>query len=689
MELTGEKEIKTEAKVHVISFYSFLYTSISLIFIGILIKLFVHDVLDVQFISAHFNLPLSEFVAEKSEKIQYYLLTFLFPFIYIFMFKLVSKFKSSKSFDKKFLFISALEFILAVFIFIDLNFLDSEKYFFKIHSSYLIIAMLLVVGLYLTYLYQVGTVKFKKSMDIVLYSILAFFLAVVFWIHFVPSYAYDYINLHHFESYYYPIYKVFSGLTIGYDFNCLYGLYPYIYEPFLKLTGGVSIPKISFISSFLIILSSLSIAAALWFYIKNKVLYFLSVVSFVYFLCILPLISTNGYYLQFLPHRTIFLSLMIAVCALYLNIKNKTVNKAILYLGYVVSFFSIIWNFETGFIVLAVWIALLIYLQLYRFKLNNKKLYLNISKILLSGILVLFAVFAVICMIPYFRIGKFISLSNYFEAQSLFYNSGYFMIKMKLFSQPWLLPILIYMVALIKSINVLRFMGNNKDKFFDVRKSAMYFVLAVIGFGIFVYYQGRSHILVLGVVVFPAVVLSGLFMQEYFNKFLEYNSFKSVYKELSKIYLLKFLAFFIMFSLSVGAVFQLFFVKNLIKSLSMQRTRIQNPAYFSFRLDYIKDVAKNEKNIDIIAQNASLYYTELKMKDKLSFSAVPDWATKESYYRVLDWLNKTDNTVIFDLYSLSQILKYEPQKAPEVLKRRFKLVATYSNLLVFKPKQMI
>ena len=84
------KELHNEDKKYYISFISFSLTAIVLLAVGYVLS-FIKNELEVKYILETYNISLDHFVSERSEKIQYIVLTLLFPFVFIIFYKLVDK----------------------------------------------------------------------------------------------------------------------------------------------------------------------------------------------------------------------------------------------------------------------------------------------------------------------------------------------------------------------------------------------------------------------------------------------------------------------------------------------------------------------------------------------------------------------------------------------------------------------
>ena len=98
----------------------------------------------------------------------------------------------------------------------------------------------------------------------------------------------------HFSSYFAPVYKVYSGQTIGIDFTNLYGFYQYFYELFFKLFHKSSIQFFSVINTVLVCLSVIFVAMTLYLNIKNKLIALVFFLAYVYLYNLINVFSTQS-----------------------------------------------------------------------------------------------------------------------------------------------------------------------------------------------------------------------------------------------------------------------------------------------------------------------------------------------------------------------------------------------------------
>jgi hypothetical protein len=120
---------------------------------------------------------------------------------------------------------------------------------------------------------------------------------------------------------------------------------------------------------------------------------------------------------------------------------------------------------------------------------------------LLTGSCIPVAVVATFFLYLSIKSGGEIHLRDLVKYQTIFYSAGFCMLPMPLSPHPWMAVLGLYLFGLIGGI------------FAHVRRrrslawDAMLY-LSVVGLGLFTYYQGRSHDVVLTFVVWPAIVIA-------------------------------------------------------------------------------------------------------------------------------------------------------------------------------------
>lgn len=298
--------------------------------------------------------------------------------------------------------------------------------------------------------------------------------------------------------------QVVHGRTVLVDVTSQYGiLYPYLAAAALK-AFGTSISTVSLLFAALSFLSlaflALAVSRALGFSLLSFCLCFAIVGSahpFIY----AAVLNKDPYllapYYAYLPIRVLFGTFMLYFSKVYLD--SPSVKKYLA--GAAIAGLAVIWNIDTGVVVALSWLALLAFQSFSQKPLSVRLLFK------LAGHLLVIAFFAAVAAALYgfyakARSGAFPDWGQASRYQAVFYSTGFMMLRMKLLAL-WQLPILVYLLAIYKSMR--RLLGGSTSA--DDRWQ---FFVAVYGLGIFSYYQGRSHIFCLTAVVYPAVLLASL-----------------------------------------------------------------------------------------------------------------------------------------------------------------------------------
>lgn len=627
------------------------------------IHFLVPDVLDVQYITANFAVPIDDFVAEKSEKLQYMVSVLTFPFVFFGFYLLFRKFIKNAN-EKLIKFLIIMEIILGVIIF-PLPFIFSDQtrqfYFIKYATFGISMVSIFILGL-LFFLNNRNNKILKKTISVLSFSIVGFYILQLFNVFNVKTFSITDATLIHFEAYFYPIYKTLSGLTPGVDFRNLYGFYPYIYSLFFNLEN-VSIHKIALFNDILIMLISFFIFGIIYKNIKDKVIAFMTFSTCIIFSLIFGLYSfTSLYYYQYFPHRVFFVALIAFMITAYLKIKNEKVKKIMEYLGYFISSISIFWNMESGIAALAGWGSMFFYLSL-----NKENKIKNISLVFLKIALSFIFAFFLIFLVTYLYSHKIINPLGLFFGQFIFYEKGFYMLKMNPLEQPFLPVIVPYLIALSTSI---KHVIENRINKMDVIK----FTLAVIGFATFIYFQGRSHTLCVSAVSYPAFIIVGILTEEYYLKYMEYKNEKTTLSSfISKSNFVKFLILFILLSLMT--------VRGIIYMALTPQAMHNHEAKFiknSPQIANLKLLDKNEK-YDILTQDASFYYVSLKQPDSKPFSHIVDCFLKNDFEKINEYLKTSDNKLVLDEFTMDRIdLNY--------IRNNYLLEKSNGNIYIFVHK---
>ncbi len=678
---TFEKEKQSYIKRFLAFIFSVNFTIIFAFLIKYIAGIFFPDCVPEN-ITEHFNLYVMDFRPENAEKIQFFGCLIFFPIIYMLFIKILDKVLVKVN-NKLFNLIAFLEIIipllLTVFLCVNIDNDALNILYLGIKSPILYLAWA-IISLLLIYLYEKANKKLKYTINTGIGLISAAVFYTIAKLYYTPTYDFSEASIMHFASYFSPVYKVYSGQTIGVDFTNLYGYYPYFYNIIFKIFNNASVSFFSLINSLLVCLSTFFVFITIFLNVKNKVLAFNFFLTYVYLYNFANIFSTHTlYFLQFMPHRIFFITFIMAFASLYTKIKQVNVQNIMKVIGYLISLLSILWNIESGLIVLFSWTLFLIYRQIEEDIQKGTKTQVNkFSIYVVAPIIVILSFLAIIKLITFAKSGVWTNTNSNFYYQTLFYKAGYYMLPMPLFKHPWLLIILTYLIALIRPIN---YLFNNQNKI--EQDTAMFLLLSLCGLGIFVYYQGRSYILNLVGVSFPALIITALlcntFIKNAFN-----NNIEKIHSSINIAKITLLLLPVLYFSIStVNSVF----IKSPVPYFDLLKQNVsQNGSCINNYL-FIKENTSDNEKIDILTIDADTLYSMLKRNDNLKFNTYIDWCDKAQYQKVFDYLQKSNNTLVIDRYVADNFKKYERTKFEKLFKEKgYVITAQNKDLYIIKQK---
>ena len=297
--------------------------------------------------------------------------------------------------------------------------------------------------------------------------------------------------LSHFNAVFHAVVQVHLGKQLLVDLINQYGLYPHFIEPFFRIFG-LSVLKYTLLMALLLAAAYAGLYRFLRQSTHNRTIANLGFVALVY-ACYLRGAGTffDNYY-QYHPVRILFPALSIYLVGRYLASGRRQGYLPLFLLGST----AVLWNLDTGVVVLLSWVLLLLYTECR----NGVP---AMARHLLVAITVFLLTVGSYAGLQYLVYGHWPDFTSFLVYQRLFYVSGFFMLPMPLW-HPWNLIVLVYAVGLLIALADLA--GNEVTA-----RSASLFYLAVLGFGLFSYYQGRSHDDCLPLPSYPAVIMITLY----------------------------------------------------------------------------------------------------------------------------------------------------------------------------------
>ena len=668
-------------KTLLITFVSFYIAAIITFIVGYLIT-FLPNELDEKFIVQNFIHDISNFCSNKINMFQYIICTCTFVIAYFFSYLFLRK-KEYKNIDTKNEFIMIFSFVILSMIFIATNFyhpfyLDSILSFSKDRQE--AVVTLSIISLLLMFIIMLfskcqANLKTYKYLNFFYWATVLFIVCKIASLYVVRNYyQLARFTSYHFDAYYYPVYKVFCGQTPLIDFNCLYGFYPYFIVPVLSLFSNCGMYSFSIFMCILVLLMLISVAFVINSLCKNKMLSFISLLAIIYIVIIFPMTFQGGpFYLQYVPHRVISPSIILAICVLYLKSSKTKLKKIIYYTGWLFIACALLWNIDTGVVLLISYVSFYMYQEACRYKFNDKKLYIKFLKIILLAMFSVVLFLISLIVITFCRTHKLLTLQNILYGQSTFYKYGFFMIPTP-FMHQWILLVCVYAIALAKSIRNLKCMCEKKTE--DNFRSSIYFLLSVVGIGVFSYYNGRSHDFVFSAVIWPAIILLAGFCQESLERIVVQKNSFDIFKFISILLLQTCFASCLLINLIKPDVIQ--DVKN--KNIG-QDTIIET-------VNFIKENKQPNETIDIIMDDSAAMYSILRDKKIPNVPARIDWFTKDDISKVSKYLIDSNNKLFIDINTYNLLNSFDFENFSEIFNNNYNLINRNPSekILVFSHK---
>lgn len=391
----------------------------------------------------------------------------------------------------------------------------------------------------------------------------------------------------------YALTQVVAGKTLLSDLPSQYGLFPELISPIFKFVG-ISVLSVSTFFIALQVISLACIAAVLHLHVRNGLLRAMT------FLCLL--ISTglflylNGIpqeiYLQYYPIRFICPAVTLLLFASYC-FKPSRARLAVLGAA---SGIAIFWNFDSGIPVLVSIGATLLVKPFFTQPLRWKSV---LPALEFSS----FATLTFCAMMIALRIkaGNPLGIQEAIASQKLFYGSGFMMLPMPLPFHPWQVILVVYAAAAVAALSAWR--RRIDSPVYDVL-----FCTALLGLGLFTYYQGRSHIYSLMLVLWPAL-LAGAILTDLILRSVRKRSTSPI----SSLLALPFLIF-----VSLGAVTLAFSSRDLVATGINNLADFQKPRdpVVANELAFLRSTYKGRDCL-ILAQRQAIYHAELKTASPL------------------------------------------------------------------------
>lgn len=363
----------------------------------------------------------------------------------------------------------------------------ADRYFYGRNKVFLVIICAAFLFI-LSYAHSCG--RFRTLNEIFSIVIGISFLWFVLYVMSNYNYMYSYssYNIHHYSAWWFPIYKVGSGLTLGDGFNELYGFYPYLIVPVLKLFGGVNQESISLYISIIFTVMAACLLGFCNRFFKNKLLGTFCAIGF---FAIGPMIRmcNSELYFQYYPARALFVFIALGFIALYCSVSRF--RGLLIVGGTVMCALALVWNTESGLVTTIIWAGFLILDKAIDHRLNSREFWKRVLLAVTSSVLSVVIFVAIIEIITYIRAGMLLSADDILFGIVTFSDMGFFMLPLK--PGIWFAVAFALVYGLFVSVPSLAFAKKKDDASVQDRDfTVAMFMSSVAGIGSFMYFMGRS-----------------------------------------------------------------------------------------------------------------------------------------------------------------------------------------------------
>lgn len=299
----------------------------------------------------------------------------------------------------------------------------------------------------------------------------------------------------HFE----PVCYAVSRATAGQFENHLYGLYPRFLAPLFRLIG-LSVFKLSLVMALLHVLTFALILRAFWMWSKNRLLtpLFALVLTYLGGLWFFFRLKEFDPYYEYHPIRSLFPAATLLGAAYYCRLPDQYRFAGTIAAG-ILSGTAICWNLDSGVPVAGAFFCLFALSAIANR--SRRQEWLRLFGFVFS----LFVSLSVWWGILSLQQGAPLAILPLVKYQRLFLQEGVNLLPMQPFPAAWALILAVYLAAMTQGIRAV-FLPHLQTPAAQQKAQWMFFT-AILGAGLFAYYQGRSHTYNLAPVSYPAFLL--------------------------------------------------------------------------------------------------------------------------------------------------------------------------------------
>jgi len=298
-----------------------------------------------------------------------------------------------------------------------------------------------------------------------------------------------------FDAVIYAFSQVAAGKTLLADLPSQYGLAPEVTAPLFVLTGLSVFSFVTFLGA-LQVAALCALAVLLHRHVRSTPLaaasFFTLLISSGLFLYLRG--HATEIYLQYFPLRFFCPTVALLIFSFY----SARPNLALLSALGLFSGVAIFWNVDTGVPIVAAIAATLLARTLIGRR-GSPSDFIPVAAYLVIAVAALGVCFAGLRL----KAGVPLKLAEALAYQRIFYGSGFGMLPLPLPFHPWQTVLAVYAAGAVAALFGWRARrsGGTTD---------VLFCSSILGLGLFTYYQGRSHVYCLMMVLWPAVLAGAI-----------------------------------------------------------------------------------------------------------------------------------------------------------------------------------
>lgn len=516
----------------------------------------------------------------------------------------------------------------------------------------LILSTLLLLTLLIFQFDKKWILKFKKFVLNPFSLILGVVLTILVSIVPVFNEADKFVPRVHFVAYFDSVVQVFLGKALLVDITPQYGLYALILKPIFKVSG-LSVFNFTIVMALLTGVTYLSIFILLQKATRSKLISFVGFATILFFLFFLGIenISIEPYF-QYYPHRMVFPAIFILLLWFYIVEKNSQVRKILYWILSLFCALSVIWNMDSGLVVMLTWLAYASFEELLTFRAQKWGSIifkcLEHLGVIVGCTIVALSIFA---FYTYFTAGQWPNFGNLALYIKLFYFYGYFLMPMRPIHS-WNVLVLVYIIGLFISLSFL--LDQNGFTFAHVSKEpkdqAFYkltFALSVLGIGLFNYFVGRSHDYNLLAVCWVGLILLTIFTDRLFNELSRIFLARSI-KWTTKVWLFFrhndkvffFLLLFYFFSSSAWSILPSLPALQALVSSRLSAAAEGMPSFLGLQIQFINSSSNTNDPVFILSDYAPELSLYTQHDRPLPISGFDELVLQSELKQINDFLSK-------------------------------------------------